>query len=147
MHPLDRTPCASAAISASACFSRKPMPISRYIVRSGEVFQGFLPLASVLVELAEAEVAVGDKGTHAAGPRERLTVLGLAEPGIDPVGMGRNVAEEVQHMGRELGVTCRKLKRAVAQAPRRAGRAADRCASANGSPSPESRRLRLPPDA
>ena len=63
---------------------------------------GLLALARAPVELAEAEVAVGDEGAHAArlGERQRLAVVGLAALGIEPVGMGRDVAEQVQRMGR-----------------------------------------------
>ena len=52
-------------------------------------------------------MAVGDEGTHAArlGERQRLAVVGLAALGIEPVGMGRDVAEQVQRMGREPGLT------------------------------------------
>jgi hypothetical protein len=47
------------------------------------------------VEPAETEVAVGDEGAHAArlGERQRLAVVGFAALGIEPVGMGRDVAE------------------------------------------------------
>ena len=63
---------------------------------------------------------MGDEGPHAArlGERQRLAVVGLAALGIEPVGMGRDVAEQVQGMGRVPGVRRRKFDRAVAQAPR-----------------------------
>ncbi len=79
-----------------------------------------LALARAQVELAEAEVAVGDEGAHAArlGERQRLAVVSLAALGIELVGMGCDVAEQVQRMGREPGVTRRGFDRAVAQAPR-----------------------------
>ena len=78
-----------------------------------------LALAGAPVELAEAEVAVGDEGPHAArlGERQRLAVVGLAALGVEPVGIGRDVAEQVQRMGREPGMT-RIFDRALAQAPR-----------------------------
>jgi hypothetical protein len=43
-------------------------------------------------------VAVGDERAHAAGlgERQRLMVVGLAALGIEPVGMGGDVAEQVQ---------------------------------------------------
>ena len=77
-----------------------------------------LPLARAPVALAEAEVAVGDEGAHAArlGERQRLAVVGLAALGIEPVGMGGDVAEQVQLMGREPGMTPRGFDRAVTQA-------------------------------
>ena len=81
---------------------------------------GLLALARAPVELAEAEVAVGDERAHAArlGERQRLAVVGLAALGVEPVGMGRDVAEQVQRMGREPRVRRGILERAVAQAPR-----------------------------
>ena len=62
----------------------------------------FLPSARAPVELAEAEVAVGDERAHAArlGKRQRLTVVDLAVLGIEQVGVGRDVAEQVLSMGR-----------------------------------------------
>ena len=97
------------------------MSISRYIVVAVvRCSLRLLALAGAPVELAEAEVAVGDERAHAArlGERQRLAVVGLAALGIEPVGMGRDVAEQVQRMGREPGVTRRGFDRAVAQAPR-----------------------------
>src|SRR5437899_7720207 len=38
--------------------------------RGGEVLVGLFPLAPVPIELAEAEVAVGDEGAHAESTRE-----------------------------------------------------------------------------
>ena len=68
-------------------------------------------------EHAEAEVALGDEGAHAArlGERQRLAVVGLAAPAlvIEPVGVGRDVAEQVQRMGREPGKTLRGFDPAV----------------------------------
>jgi hypothetical protein len=54
-----------------------------------------LPLASVPVEPAQAEVAVGDERAHATGlgERQRVPVVGLAALGVEPVGMGRDIAE------------------------------------------------------
>ena len=50
-------------------------------------------------------MAVGDERTHAAGlgEGERLAVVGLAALGIEAVGMGGDVAEQVQRMGGESG--------------------------------------------
>src|SRR6266849_8902295 len=79
--------------------------------RGGEVLSGLLALARAPVELAEAEVTMGDERAHAArlGERQRLAVVGLAALGIEPVGMGRDVAEQVQRMGYESGVARRGL--------------------------------------
>ena len=84
---------------------REPEPrmsISRYIVVAVvRCSLRLLALARAPVELAEAEVAVGDERAHAArlGERQRLAVVGLAALGIEPVGMGRDVAEQVQRIG------------------------------------------------
>jgi DNA-binding NtrC family response regulator len=85
-----------------------------------EVLMGLLLLAGAPVELAEAEVAVGDEGAHAArlGERERLAVVSLAALGIKPVGMGRDVAEQMERMGREPRMSLRGFEGTVAQAPR-----------------------------
>ena len=58
---------------------------------------GLLPLAGSPVELAKAEVAVGDERTHAPrfGERQRLAVVSLAALWIEPVGMSRDIAEQV----------------------------------------------------
>jgi hypothetical protein len=65
-------------------------------------------------------MAVGDERAHAAGLGEgqRLAVVGLAALGVEPVGMGRDVAEQVQRMGRGPELTRRGFDRAVAKAPR-----------------------------
>jgi hypothetical protein len=78
------------------------------------------PLARAPVELAEAEVAVGDERAHAARLCEgqRLAVVGLAALGVEPVRMGRDVAEQVQSVGGEPGMTWRGFKRAVGDAAR-----------------------------
>ena len=56
------------------------MPMSRYIVVAVASARGLLALAGAPVELAEAEVAVGDEGAHPEllGERERVTVVAAA---------------------------------------------------------------------
>jgi hypothetical protein len=44
--------------------------------------------------------------------------VGLAALGIEPVGMGRNVAEQVERVGREPGVMRRVFEGAVSPTPR-----------------------------
>jgi hypothetical protein len=57
------------------------------------------------IELAEAEIAVRDEGTHAArlGEGQRLAVVGTAALGVEPVGVGRDVAKQRLRMSRESG--------------------------------------------
>src|SRR6266851_1403826 len=88
--------------------------------RGGEVLLRLLSVAGAPVELAEAEVAVGDEGPHAArlGERQRLAVVGLAPLGIEPVGMCRDVAKQVQHMGGISRLRLRRFSSSVAQAAR-----------------------------
>src|SRR5260370_1411210 len=65
--------------------------VRRRRVREG--FAGRPVFAGAPVKLAEAEVAVGDEGPHAAGlgQRQRLPIVGLAVLGIEPIGMGRDL--------------------------------------------------------
>ena len=57
-----------------------------------------LTLARAPIELAEAEVAMGDEGAHATGLSKGPAPLasGLATPGITPIGMGSGVADKIQ---------------------------------------------------
>ena len=61
-----------------------------------------------------------DERAHAArlGERQRLSVVGLAALGIEPVGMDGDVGEQVQRTGLEPGVTRRGFDRTVTQAAR-----------------------------
>jgi len=88
--------------------------------RRAEMLLRLLSVACAPVELGEAEVTVGDEGTHAPrlGEGQRLVIVGLAALGIEPVGMGRDVAEQVQRMGRIPKVTRREFDGAVTQALR-----------------------------
>src|SRR6185369_11151730 len=58
--------------------------------------------------------------THAAplGERERLAIvgLGLVPLGVGPIRMGRDVAEQVERVGREARVSGRIEERALGQA-------------------------------
>src|SRR5262249_12520100 len=88
--------------------------------RGSEILARLLAFTRAPVELPEAEMAVGDKRAHAArlGEGQRLAVVGLAAFGIEPVGGGRDVTEQVERMGRKPRLTRRGLRRAVAQALR-----------------------------
>jgi hypothetical protein len=82
------------------------------------VFAGLLPAVQALMEPSKPEMAVRDQRPHAArlGERQSPEEVGLAALGIEPVGMGRDVAEQVQRMGRVPGLTRRGFDRSVAQA-------------------------------
>jgi hypothetical protein len=72
-------------------------------------------LARASVELAQTEVTMGDERAHAArlGEGERLTVVDFASLGVEFVGMGCDVAEQVQGMRRVTGMVRRGCDRAV----------------------------------
>ncbi len=78
-----------------------------------------LALAGAPVELAEAEVAVGDERAHATrlGEGQRPVIVGFAGLGVEPVGVGRDVAEELVRVGRGSGVARTELDGAIGQAP------------------------------
>ena len=63
-------------------------------------------------------MAVGNEWAHAAwlGEYERLQWARRAS--IEPVGMRRNVTEQVLSMGREPGLTYKRFNCAVTQTPR-----------------------------
>src|SRR4029450_10959837 len=86
--------------------------------RGGEVLLHLLALARALVELAEAEMAVGDERGHAGlvGERRGLLVVSLAALGVEPVGMGRDVAQEMLSMGSRPWMTRRVFNRTLCQA-------------------------------
>jgi alkylhydroperoxidase family enzyme len=88
---------------------------------------GILPLARAPAQLAKTKVAVGYERTHATGlgERQRLAVVGLAAVGVEPVGMGRDITEQVQSMSREARVTRREFERTVGQTLRLVERADD----------------------
>ena len=83
------------------------------------------------------------------GECQRFPVVGMPAFGIELVRMGRDVAEQVQRMGRKAGLALRGFNRTIClgAAPRRAGRAADRRAPPRGRPSRDDRRFPAPPDA
>src|SRR5262245_5602270 len=84
---------------------------------SGEVLTRLLALVGARAQLPEAEGAVGDERAHAArlGEGQRLAVVGLAALGIEAVGVGRDVTDQVEHVGRGSGLNRRELKRTLAQ--------------------------------
>jgi len=60
-----------------------------------------LRLARAPVELPETEATVGDERAHAPGLGERqgLAVVRLATLGVEPLGMGCDLTEQMQRMG------------------------------------------------
>src|SRR5262245_35438069 len=88
--------------------------------RVGEMRLRLLALAGAPVELAEAEVAVGDEGAHAArlGEGQGLAVMGLTPLRIESFGVDCDVAEELLGMRGEPRMMRRAFDRAVTKAPR-----------------------------
>ena len=60
---------------------------------------------------------MGDERPHAArlGERQRLSVVDLTVLGVEPVGMGRDVGEQVQRIGSDAMARRRRCDRAFAQ--------------------------------
>src|SRR5207244_9619038 len=84
--------------------------------RRGEMLPRLITLARAPEQLAEAEVAVGDEGAHAArlGEHQRFLIVGLASLGIEPVGMGRDRKSTRLNSSHQIisyAVFCLKKKR------------------------------------
>src|SRR5262245_57877289 len=79
----------------------------------------FAPVRAPM-KLAETEVAVRDERTHPAGLGEgqRLPVVGVGGPGIEPVGMDGDIAEQVQGQGGQTRITRNRFGHTSAQLPR-----------------------------
>jgi len=79
-----------------------------------------LVLAGAPEEPAEAEVAVSDEWAHAArlGQGQRVVVAGLAGLRLEPVGMGRDLSQQVPGMGQEPALGWRGVDHPVAEPPR-----------------------------
>ena len=88
--------------------------------RRRDMLLRLLARARAQVDLAETEMAVGDEGAHAEplGERQRLAIMSLAALGIELIGVGCDIAEQVQRMGLEPGLGRREFERAVAETPR-----------------------------
>src|SRR5262245_33046379 len=112
---------------------------------------GLCAPARARVELREAEVAMGDEWPHASrlGKSQRPTIVALAALGVEPVGVSRDVPEQMLRVGFEPRMTRRRFDRAPAQPPRlveTAGpqsRAAERLVHPAALPHQPSRRLLL----
>ena len=87
---------ASAPISASACSSQNRMSISRYIVVAVVRCSWACWRLPAPVQLAEAEVAVGDEGAHAevGGQRHRGPVVGFGRRHVGMVMVRGNLVKE-----------------------------------------------------
>jgi hypothetical protein len=74
--------------------------------RAAEVLVGRLPLARTSIQLAKPEMAVSDEGTHfpRLGERQCFAILVLGALGIEPIGMGRDGAEQVPRISRTPGL-------------------------------------------
>src|SRR5262245_55358031 len=83
------------------------MPISRYIWRLSQVRLCLRPIPRPLVQLAEAEVAVGDERAHAevGRQRHRLVVAVYGRLDLRGIRVGRKLGKEAQRVGFEAPVT------------------------------------------
>src|SRR5262245_33352588 len=77
---VPRTSCQLACLRFRLLEPERHVHVPVHHGRGDEVFAGLLALARASVELAEAEVAVGDERPHAArlGERQRLAVMSVA---------------------------------------------------------------------
>ena len=95
------------------------MPMSRYIVVAVvRCSRACCTLARAVVELAEAEVAVGDEGAHTASGRDAQCLL---VPPYTPIWVpllrvAREFSEQVQRIGKER-VEWRQCERPIGEAP------------------------------
>jgi hypothetical protein len=121
-HGFKRLERARPLISSRFCLFQPELHVHLAVHhrRGGEVLVNALGLAHLAEELAKAEVAVRDERAHAAGlgQPQRFAVVGLAALGVELVRMGRDVAEQVQCVGRGPVVRSRIFDRTVAPAPR-----------------------------
>jgi hypothetical protein len=71
-------------------------------------------------DMAKTEVTMGDEGLHAEPLRQRqcLTVMSLAALGIELIGVGCDVAKQVQRMGGEPGLGRAEFECAVGETSR-----------------------------
>lgn len=58
------------------------------------------------------------EGTHPArgGKRQRLTVTAFTALGVEPIGVSRDITEQMESLSREPGMGRRKLDRSIAEA-------------------------------
>ena len=95
------------------------MPISRYIVAAVvRCSCGLRVVARAAVELAEAEVAVGDERAHAelGGECEGLAVVALGPLDLERIATGDDLTEQMEHPGLEASLPrCRCLVSACAR--------------------------------
>src|SRR6516225_2538123 len=88
--------------------------------RRSEMLAGTLCLANVAVQPAQAQMAVRDERTRTLplGDQQRLPIMGCPAFGVEPVGMGRDVAEQPRRMSRKAGPVARRFDRAIGQSLR-----------------------------
>src|SRR5439155_12222146 len=88
--------------------------------RGGQILPRVLRLADAVVELGQAEMTVCDERAHAVqlGECKRLPVVGCAAFGIEFFGMGRDVPQQLQRMGRKARLALRGFNGTTAQATR-----------------------------
>src|SRR5262245_2394790 len=115
-------PCSRALTHLALCLldPERHVHLPVYGRRAGHKLLSPLGLTRAPEEFAEAEVAVGDQGAHAArlGEVQCLAVAGFPALGLGPIGMAGDVGEQVPGMGREPGLRLRALDRAIGEAAR-----------------------------
>src|SRR5262249_18847279 len=102
-HPEDGIPDRqSSSLSVPLPKARGHVQLAIHRSRESEILMGVFWLACPAVELTQTEVAVGDERAHAvqAGEYQCLPVVRFAAFKIVSLGIGRDVAEQVQSMGR-----------------------------------------------
>src|SRR5262249_30907553 len=88
--------------------------------RGGDVFASLLPLVRSPVKPAQTEMAMGHERAHAArfGERQGLAIVNRAAVGVEAVGQGGDVAQQMLSRGRVARMMLRGFDRELAQASR-----------------------------
>lgn len=81
------------------------------------MLRGLVAVALPSEEPAQAEVAARDEWAHAARLCERKcpAIEALTAPGVEALGMAREIAEQVQNIGHEIDTLRRQVSDAVNQ--------------------------------
>src|SRR5258708_32723435 len=101
-----RTPISAARLDLRLLQPKRHVHVVIHRGRGAEMVARLVAFARAPVELAEAEMAVGDERAHAArfGKTQRAEIVSFTCVGVEAIGVGGDVAEEVQYMGRSPGL-------------------------------------------